>query len=122
MTQLDEHRAHWITAAGEAFTAIRLVTGYGRRVAQPLDQETTYAVTQLADMLHNIGAFATSDGWSSTSFHTPENLERVRAASSALVERYRHGLPVLRNYVLAPMERPGLIARIAQTIRDFRER
>lgn len=115
MTQLDEHRANWITAAGEAFTAIRLVTGYGRRMAQPLDQDTAYAVTQLADMLHNIGAFATGDGWSSTSFHTPESLERVRASTRALEQRYHDGLPVLRNRDFYH-EKPRLIARMVQRI------
>lgn len=118
MTEVsDQQKDDWIIAAGEAFIAIRLVTGYGRRTEQPLDEDTVYAVTQLADMLHNIGALATSGSWS-TDYHTPEKLDRVRASTSALGQRYQHGLPRLhaKNYVYQFPKKSGLIARMAQAI------
>lgn len=116
----DEQKAQWITAAGEAFIAIRLVTGYGRRMAQPLDEDTAYAVTQLADMLHNIGLLAAGDGTTTLGFnhHSPEKLERVRASTDALFKRYREGLPRLRSrqYVYVTAKGPGMIARIVRAI------
>lgn len=116
----DEKKAEWITAAGEAFTAIRLVTGYGDRTNDPLDEETVYAVSQLADMLHNIGEFATGDARTTLGFdhHSPENLERVRASTRALAQRYHNGLPRLRrrDYFYETGKKPGLFARIAHAI------
>lgn len=116
----DEKKAEWITAAGEAFTAIRLVTGYGNRTNEPLDEETVYAISQLADMLHNIGGFATGDALTTLGFdhHSPESLDRVRASTRALVQRYHNGLPHLRrrDYFYDTGKKPGLVARIAHAI------
>lgn len=115
--RFDGQKAQWIEAAGDAFTAIRLVTGYGNRMNQPLSGDTVYAVTQLADMLHNVGAFARGDGGAS-GYHTPERLEQVRARTRALVQSHHEGATDQRYW--PRFDRPGVFARIAQAITGAR--
>ena len=89
--ELDDFEAKWIKAAGNAFTMIRLVTGYGKQTGRLLDPDMTRAVSEVADMLHNIGDIGAGNSWWKD-HHTPERLELLNNHITGLELRYYDSL------------------------------